>query len=312
MSDKPSLVFVDDEERVLRSLKMLFTSHYKVFATVNGEDALDYLERETVHVLVCDQRMPEITGVEVLREAREISPNTLRILLTGYSDLVSILGSVNEGEIYRFINKPWDTTYLVETVETAVDISRLLMETGPQTHIADASAAQVGEPVEILVVDAETEIIDLVRESHGSRHTVHHASDMEEGFALINHHNIGVVVSEAWMQGNDVTNELKVLKAHHPGIVSIALSTIKDCVDLIDLINCGQIFRFLPKPVSRGLLQKNLDAALVHHQAMQLCPQLAKRHEVEPICGDVYLNLSTTSREHLQGIRAKAEKLYAF
>jgi serine/threonine-protein kinase len=82
-----------------------------------------------MHVIVSDQRMPGMTGVELLRQSRDISPRSVRILLTGYSDLASIVGSINDGEIYRFISKPWDNQELATTIGEAATIALELADT---------------------------------------------------------------------------------------------------------------------------------------------------------------------------------------
>jgi response regulator RpfG family c-di-GMP phosphodiesterase len=105
-STKPTLLFVDDEERILRSLRMLFAANYRVLVTTSGHEALEILRREKVHALISDQRMPVMAGVDLLRQAREIAPNTMRLLLTGYSDIEAIIGSINDGEVFRYISKP--------------------------------------------------------------------------------------------------------------------------------------------------------------------------------------------------------------
>ena len=108
MTDKPTLLLIDDEERILRSLAMLFRGSYQVHATVDPHEAIALVERERVHVVVSDQRMPVMRGADLLREVRSRSPNSMRILLTGYSELDAVVSSVNEGEIFRFVQKPWD------------------------------------------------------------------------------------------------------------------------------------------------------------------------------------------------------------
>ncbi|MEZ5477768.1 MAG: response regulator [Thiolinea sp.] len=81
---KPKILFVDDEERILNSLRALFRLNYDVTVTTDGYHALELLQREHFHLLVSDQRMPVMQGVELLRRARNVSPNTVRILLTGF------------------------------------------------------------------------------------------------------------------------------------------------------------------------------------------------------------------------------------
>lgn len=105
---KAKILFVDDEERVVNLLKMMFRSTHEVFTATSGKAALEIIETHSIQVIVSDQRMPGMLGTELLSTVRKVSPNTMRILLTGYSDLAAIVGSVNDGEIFRFVNKPWN------------------------------------------------------------------------------------------------------------------------------------------------------------------------------------------------------------
>ena len=102
-----TILFVDDEIRVVNLLRISFRDKYKVLIATSGRDALEIMRTTPVDVLVSDQRMPEMLGIELLEKARQSHPGTIRILLTGYSDLSAIVGSVNDGEVFRFINKPW-------------------------------------------------------------------------------------------------------------------------------------------------------------------------------------------------------------
>ena len=111
------ILLVDDEARILRALKALFRD-YQTFETTNPLEAAALAKQHDVDVVICDQRMPEKTGVDVLRDIKETHPRALRILLTGYSDLKAVIGSVNEGEVFRFVHKPWDNTELRELVAT--------------------------------------------------------------------------------------------------------------------------------------------------------------------------------------------------
>jgi DNA-binding NtrC family response regulator len=109
------LLFVDDEPRILESLSALF-SDYVVHTAQHGYEALNILKTRQISVIVSDQMMPEMTGVEFLRQAKLTSPDSIRILMTGYADLQAIVDSVNVGEVFRYINKPWNTDKLRETI----------------------------------------------------------------------------------------------------------------------------------------------------------------------------------------------------
>ena len=105
---KRKVLFVDDEEKVLRSLErgLLDEPYNKLFAKSSNE-ALEILQRDEVHVIVTDMRMPGMTGLEFLRTVKKQYPHIVRMVLSGYTQITTILTAINQGEIFRFIAKPW-------------------------------------------------------------------------------------------------------------------------------------------------------------------------------------------------------------
>ena len=124
VTKKGKVLCVDDEPNILRSLQWLLQKEFEVHTAPSGQDGLVLLGQHDFDVVVSDQRMPGMMGSEFLREVRARSPNAMRVLLTGYSDLPAILRSVNEGEVFRFINKPWKTDELLKVVAEAVQIAQ--------------------------------------------------------------------------------------------------------------------------------------------------------------------------------------------
>lgn len=279
MSEKPTVLFVDDEERILRSLSLLFRPGYRVLTTTDGEQALELLRRERVQVLVSDQRMPRMPGVELLRRAREVSPATTRLLLTGYSDLEAIIGSVNDGEVWRYVHKPWNAGELKQTVAEAADLAagleQLLGAGGPP---APAEAEGRG----VLVLDEDPASYAVIKQlSEGALlelNPVHWRRDPESAFELLSRERIAVVVSELRVQGRDMSPALQALKRDNPEVVTIAVTDFQDGETLIDLINQGQVYRFLPKPLRPGMLEIYLRSAVQHHTALRSAPPLRQRH----------------------------------
>ena len=123
MTDKARILFVDDEKRVLNAMRGLFRRKYDLFLTCEGAEAVRIAEENDVDVIVADQRMPGMTGVEVLGKVKEQSPRTVRILLTGYADPSAVEGSINIGEVFRFLSKPCPPKTLRETLALAVEAS---------------------------------------------------------------------------------------------------------------------------------------------------------------------------------------------
>ncbi|MDD5105545.1 MAG: ATPase, T2SS/T4P/T4SS family [Desulfuromonadaceae bacterium] len=124
-----TLLFVDDEDNVLNALRRIFLDENYVILTANsGEKALEILARESVQLVITDHRMPVMTGAELLKQIREKYPETIRIMLTGYADVNSIMGAVKDGAVYKFITKPWNDEDLRLTVSLALQQYVLLHE----------------------------------------------------------------------------------------------------------------------------------------------------------------------------------------
>lgn len=118
---KPTLLVLDDESDNLDALERIFRKTYRFIRASSGPEALKILALEPrIDVIITDQRMPSMTGVEFLEKTLLSHPKTVRILLTGYTDIDSIVAAVNQGHIFRYITKPWETTDLINSVEQAM------------------------------------------------------------------------------------------------------------------------------------------------------------------------------------------------
>ncbi len=279
------ILFIDDEERILTALKSQFRERYHVFTTTEGEKALDFITRYQMHVIVSDQRMPNMVGVELLRRSREISPNSVRILLTGYSDLAAIVGSINDGEVYRFISKPWDNTDLQTIVAEAVTIALELADAKPLAVTSsgkEGAAPALPARVEagILVVDQDEELFRVVRELMGAQCPVLYAASADDALAAMQKSEIAVVVTDVDFGEGQLTAMLKLLKQENPQILAIVATQASDSELVIELINQAQIFRFLNKPVNVKLVRGHMLAALERYLAYKATPQLLKAQKV--------------------------------
>ncbi len=126
---KPVLVVVDDESGVLLSLQDLLRMDYQVYAFRHGHEALEFLRATPrVHVILSDERMPGMSGVEVLREAMAIRPETTRLLFTAYSDLHTVVDAINQGNVFRYLAKPYEPDFLSAVVRQAVEHHDLIVE----------------------------------------------------------------------------------------------------------------------------------------------------------------------------------------
>ncbi|WP_306429668.1 response regulator [Sphingobacterium sp. E70] len=119
---KISILYVDDEENNLFSFKATFRLKYKVFTAISGAEAIELVKNNPIDIIITDQRMPEMTGVEFLEEVIKIDAAPMRILLTGYADMAAVVDAVNKGKIFHYLNKPWSEKELDETIQRAYEV----------------------------------------------------------------------------------------------------------------------------------------------------------------------------------------------
>ena len=122
------ILLVDDEPAILESLELTLGSDYRVFKAPSGDKGLEILNAEEIALIIVDQVMPSMTGVEFFERAIEINPRAIRMLLTGYSDLGSLARAINEGRIYRYITKPWEPDEVRLNVKRALEAYELATE----------------------------------------------------------------------------------------------------------------------------------------------------------------------------------------
>ncbi|MCF7965683.1 MAG: response regulator [Methylobacter tundripaludum] len=116
-----TLLLVDDDPDVLATLTRSFRKGYKTLSANGGEEGIEFLNEHPVDLIICDQRMPNVSGDQVLSHALQVQPDAIRILLTGYADVESLLTCVNDAHIYKYVTKPWDPAELNLTVVRALE-----------------------------------------------------------------------------------------------------------------------------------------------------------------------------------------------
>jgi diguanylate cyclase (GGDEF)-like protein len=159
---QPTLLLVDDEPSILSSLKRLLRGDgYRILTANSGQEGLDLLAEHPVDVIVSDQRMPGMTGVEFLRTARQSYPDTVRIVLSGFTELQTVTDAVNAGAIYKFLTKPWDDGQLRGHVQEAFSYGAMANENRLltlQVHTANQKLAAVNRRLETLLARQRREL----------------------------------------------------------------------------------------------------------------------------------------------------------
>lgn len=382
MTGKAHILFVDDEKRVLNSMRGLFRREFELFLTTDGADALQIATDNSIDVVVADQRMPGMTGIEVLGKVKELSPRTVRILLTGYADPEAVEGSINIGEVFRFLSKPCAPKMLRDTLNLAVAASRsappvkietqlvvddqtisppdAVAQTAPPAAVAPERPevpvqklhgnSVTSAPIPMAVPQSATSLVepptqqpptpapiapptdpdtssshwqkvtnvvlsgDTSREfrapnfaSHTSGNvkdvgivfftvdpmfveTAMRAASADRSVTLatslakvaqtIERKEAGVLVTDFTTNNTMLQKMISTLKQQLPELVTIVASDSRDTTDMISLINYGQVYRYVLKPIDPKKLMHEINAAAIKHLDLLNNPDSAKRHQV--------------------------------
>ncbi len=383
---RPALLFVDDERRVLTSMRAMFRREFDVLLADSGDEALTILREREVHVVISDQRMPEMTGVEFLSMVRTQYPNSMRILLTGYADLEAVEASINESEVFRYLMKPCPTEELKDAVRLAVhaaevqdvasfieleammsnDVERIELtsvtagktSTGARFDVADAAriSREVASDLEhrvlrsapdanvndraiapvpysapegvpsfvanaindaqqqttrtliaeelpdphILVLTDDTELMQTVEQAMGDQCTVLQADSVPIALSMLSERPVGVLITDLAVSETDISQLTRTLKQEVPQLVTIIASECTDAVLLIGLINHGQIYRFLLKPLQVGQTRIWLKSAVAKYKELCVDASAVLRHqvsrsaEVEAVNSGLFSNVRAT------------------
>ena len=392
MTEKARILFVDDEKRVLNSMRGLFRRQYELFLASEGAEAVRIAVENDIDVIVADQRMPGMTGIEVLARIKEQSPRTVRVLLTGYADPSAVEGSINIGEVFRFLSKPCPPKMLRETLSLAIAASRTNpVETVAAQPAASPAAQQIAEPIprratplaptvapqpappvqelpaqepihdndetqpamraldesampapsepapshwqSVTNVVMSEDTVETTQENVALTSSTLSTNDVgvviftvDSDFAAtafraastdrnailattlvkvaqaIEQQNAGVLVTDFTTNNSILKKIVAALKQRMPHLVTIVVSNGRDTSDMINLINFGQVFRYVLKPIETEQLRSDINAAVIRHLYLLNNPESAKRHQVidTPVAAD---GSSTTVNRFLSRIQ---------
>jgi DNA-binding NtrC family response regulator len=283
--NKSHILVVDDEQLILESLTNLLEFDYSVHSADNGRAALEMLQKYPIKVIMSDQRMPGMFGHELLRESKKISPNTIRVLLTGYSDLESVMYSVNAGEIFRYINKPWKSDMILRVFETGVQMYDKLAELTKQHQGAPAIAASapgVKKTVHIevdeksgsvLFVGYKNHEVDSLSKQLEKRFEVLSSANVDEALQQIAKKPVSVIVSDVKFENLDGFDFLSTIKSEYPEIVTVILTEVVDANLAIRSINELNVYKYLTKPIEQNSLEQILVEAAAKNRTYKEMPQ---------------------------------------
>ncbi len=330
INQKPNILCVDDEARILNSLRALLRLKYNVHVALSAAEAIEIMKNHNIAVVISDQRMPQMTGVEFLKITKQLSPHSIRILLTGFSDLEAIVNSVNESEVYRFLTKPWGNKQLLTIVEEAVEASLTLQEAKSAKNLAPASFAK---PTSVIQSGFSTthvlvppDMSDAVRISaseaiaaKGSElsYIICQCVEADELNQLnawlttelaLNVRLLKSSTSEETMEylrlypvkllvvylttDQSYLDLLRLLKRELPQLLTIGIAEFSDYEELIDLINEVKLYRYLVKPVKVNKIGYFIQSAMIQYDQIMENPALLRE---QTVVRDKPINIQTQS-----------------
>ena len=273
---KPIMLVVDDEAAILKSLKRLFHDDYEVLTAENAQDALHILEQSPVHLIISDYRMPGLDGLAFLRQVKERWPEIIRIMLTGYADVNSMMDDISSGVIYRFVSKPWNDDELYMAIRLAMQqyklinqIKKLKLEKGKAdisspTDLMIAEQERRGEnKFTLLFVDDEEYVLrTLKRLFADDDYQVMTAGSAEDAVTILEMDPVHLVVSDFRMPGMDGLEFLRLVQQRWPATIRVMLTGVADSQGLMDDISEGVIYKFISKPWQNEELKMAVRLAL--------------------------------------------------
>ena len=136
-----NVLYIDDEPHNLTSFKASFRRNFNIYTVEEAAEARKILENKDVHVILSDQRMPKMTGIEFFESILEDFPEPIRILVTGYTDINAVIDAINRGQVYKYLTKPWSEDDVRHAIEKAYEVYRLRKENEELTNkLIDANA----------------------------------------------------------------------------------------------------------------------------------------------------------------------------
>lgn len=271
------ILLIDDEPMILTSLTRLLEDDFDVSTAPDGFKALELIGKSEFKVIICDQRMPGMLGHEVLKKARDLSPKSIRILLTGYSDLDSIINSVNAGEVFRYINKPWKADNLVNTVKLGIQIYDKIndLQASAPKPAGTTAPASVHIEVEekkgdVLFVDYSPDEVKRLANQFGNKFNITMATSVDEAFKEMAQKPVSVIVSNVVFEdGVDGISFLNTIKKEYPQTVTVILTEVKDATLAVRSINELQVFKYLVKPTDQTMIEKTISDGIMQSRAIK-------------------------------------------
>ncbi len=280
----PTILLIDDEPLLLNSLERLLEDDFLVLKTTQQARAIELAQKYQPVVVISDQRMPGMLGHQLLECVKQVSPKTVRILLTGYADLEATVGSMNYSEVFRYISKPWKADKLLETVHLAANIYARIAEI---EHATTDKTLKKEAPPKILIVSNHLSELDMVSQWLTEYH-IQTASSAGRAILHLQEAEIAVLILLSISDSAKVSEVefLSLVRRICPETVPIFLSNGTDKDTALKLINESSTFRYLSKNIRGEDLKVVIQQAVAQHEWLKEQP-FKNRHRIEEELADL-------------------------
>ncbi len=240
----PKILFVDDEENILKSLKRLFIDEKIDVLTANSPlVGLDIIKENEISVVISDQKMPEMNGAEFLSRVKEISPDSIRIILTGYADINTAMDAINKGGAYRYITKPWNDTDIILLIKDSIEKYLLIKRNKYLTDLTKKQNEELKKWNTQLEIMVQEQTIDIQNQNKKLQ---------ELNEQLKKNFKQSIEVFSGLIEMRD-----KTISSHSKNVASIAIQNAKAMSLSDNDINTLVIFKIIFTPEHRNKISKN-------------------------------------------------------
>jgi len=288
-----SILYIDDEENNLISFKSTFRRDYHIHVASSGQEALEIMETNSIQLVITDQRMPDMSGIEFLEQIVPLYPDCMRMIMTGFSDLEAVIQAINKGNIYRYVSKPWNREDLKITIDSALEVYNLKSQ---NKHLIDG----LKEANRTL----EQKVLERTRQFEQQRlnitDSIHYASRIQKALMLPSEELEKILPSHFILnKPKDIVSGDYYWVAHKEGRLIIAVADctghgvpgafmsimginfLNEIVNMSGIVNANEILDELRDKLIKSLGQTGHRDEAKDGMEMALCVVDANKHRLQ-------------------------------
>ena len=277
------ILLVTADDSIQHALVALLREH-QVIVCADPDAAASLAKKHDVDTVICSQRVPPLTGIDVLREVKRAHARGVRVLLSDRPEGRLLLDAINEVEVFRCVDLPWSNSAMRELANAAARGARSMPILGSEPPSTD-EAGDLKRHVALVMIDSDADAQQRLRDVLQPHYKIHFTTEFERALVFMEQHETGALICPPRVGRSDLVAPLKALKQSHPQITTIAIDAHLDVDLAIELINEAQVFRLLRRPLHPTICRQYADAAMARYWRIKQNPQAAWRFAPGPALG---------------------------